>query len=138
MPAAPSLPRYNGPRFAAWLRRYGEAERLVWKEVAKEAGLSYSTVMHILNPETGRNRVRRTSAPDPSGTTLARLADALGLDFSYVASKAGLGGGGVSRFAAFNPREREALLAGMMHLDTGANERLRAELRATLPTEENT
>lgn len=124
----PSLPRFDAPGFAAWLRRYRDAEHLEWKQIAVRSGIHYSTLMNVAR---GANQ-RIGARTDPSATTLARLAHGLGLDFNYVAFKAGLlPGGDVSRFAAFSTRERETLLAGLMYT---SDERLRAELRATLPT----
>lgn len=130
-PDDPSLPRFDGPRFASWLRRYRDAERLEWTTIAQRSGIHYSTLMSLV-----RGQVQGSQhSTDPSATTLARLAHGLGLDFTYIAAKAGLlGDGEAPRHSAYNDREREALLTGLSGLPgTTLIVRLRNELRGSLP-----
>src|SRR4051794_26294925 len=107
---ASSLPTFDGPRFAVWLRRWCEAEGLTFTEVARRSGLSRGMVTQLARGTQraglhGRNGARI----DPAASTLAKLAHGLGMDFVYVASKAGLDRDH-SRWASFSRHEREILL----------------------------
>lgn len=133
-----ALPAFDGPRFAAWLTRWRDHERLRWVDIADRSGISYSIVQQLARgaPQASA-RARGQVDIDPRITTVARLAHGLDLEFGYVASR-GLvnAGSGSSRWGNFSKPEREALLLALRRQEGGAIAlKLLHELRETITEE---
>lgn len=106
MPDA-DLTTFDAPRFAKWLRKWKDAERLEWKEIAERSGLHLSTVLQLARGHPQRYRaVKGQREVNPGIVTIARLAHGLDLEFGYVASKGGIFGGGADRWEHFSEAER--------------------------------
>jgi transcriptional regulator with XRE-family HTH domain len=105
------VPSFNGPSFAAWLRRWKDAEGLAWADIAERGGLSMSTLAGIAagDPPAAARRRGQTEI-NPGVNALARIAYALGLELSYVLAKGGLTPRYGDRWANFTREERAALL----------------------------
>lgn len=87
------------------------AEEIKPPDLAESSGLSVG-VMHDLRrgtPAPWAVRNGRQSAKSIDVNTLAKLAHGLGLEFSYVAARAGLLGEHPDRWAAFTELERDAI-----------------------------
>lgn len=102
-------PAFDGPGFAKWLRRYMESEGLGVAEVARRAGL-HPGMLHLLRRGTPSSTAaaKGQKALHPAIETIAAVAHALELQFSYVASKAGFDSEG-DRMANFSFGELSAL-----------------------------
>lgn len=103
-------PTFNGPGFASWLRRWMAAEGIAVVELAKRAGVSVGAI-HVLRRGVPADNVRVRKGQDalhPAIESIAAVAHGLGLQFSYVASKAGFGDT-AGRWANFTETERIAL-----------------------------
>lgn len=103
-------PKFDGPGFAKWLRKWMDAEGIAVDELAERAGLS-SSMIHMLRRGMPSNNVRRKSGQDalhPAIESIAAIAHGLGLEFAYVASRAGIGDH-AGRWANFTKAERIAL-----------------------------
>lgn len=109
-----AFPTFDGPAFARWLKRWKEAEGLSWSDVAERSGIAIGTIQLLARGTPSKQaRDRGQTGLNPGIATIARLAHGLGLDFGFVASKAGLLGGGADRWENFNRAER-ALLARLL------------------------
>lgn len=99
-------PRFDGPRFAAWLGRRMESERLSVEDVFTRSHLPRGTVDNLRRGEPAPYIVakRGQRALVPPINTIAALAFGLDLRFSYLASKAGLDDEG-DRWRNFTPAE---------------------------------
>jgi transcriptional regulator with XRE-family HTH domain len=130
-------PTFDGPRFARWLRRWKEAESLEWGQIAERSGLNASTVLNLANgaPQAGARR-RGQTVIDPRVSTLARLAQGLGLELAYVLERAGLDPEHGGRWSNFTAEERFALARaiGKSEEHSPAMRRLARELSASLNT----
>lgn len=103
-------PTYDGLGFASWLRRWMAAEGVRVVDLAERAGLSVGMI-HVLRRGVPADYVRRHRGQQvlhPAIESIAAIAHGLGLQFSYVASKAGFGDEG-GRWANFTEAERIAL-----------------------------
>lgn len=106
-------PVFDGPGFARWLRKWMEAEGIQNTDLAERAGISVG-VVQVLRRGTPQSYVSRKgqSALHPGIETIAAVAHGLGLQFSYVASKAGFGDEG-DRWVNFSEAERTALFIAL-------------------------
>lgn len=116
-------PMFDGPRFAAWLRRWMEAENIGVKELAARAQISASMVNGLRRGIPARLLSGYANAPQrmtPGINVIAAVAHALDLEFAYVAAKAGLSSHG-DRWQNFTAAERTALALALdtdvAHLD---------------------
>jgi transcriptional regulator with XRE-family HTH domain len=120
-------PSWSSTAFASWLRRWKDAERLEWGEIAERSGLHVSTVMGLARGTT-KSVVKR----DPPIGTLARLAHGLGLDLAYILAKGGLIVGAEDRWDHFNRSERtlihHALTSPLLDVGRGAWDEQREHL----------
>lgn len=135
---ADDLPTFDGPRFSRWLRRWKEAEGLDWTQIAQRSGIHISTLHQLARgaPQGNARRLGQTTI-DPRITSVARLARGLGLEFAYVASKAGLTSPREGdRWAAFNAAERRALAAALTPNTDPAVEQLLGELLPHVHTDQ--
>jgi transcriptional regulator with XRE-family HTH domain len=116
---------YDPVRFGAWLRRLRQAERLSSREVARRSGglVHESTVTTV---ELGKQ-------PFPSAKTIHGLALGIGVQTSYVMSKAGYGDED-GRWANFSRRERRVLENALAQFDPAYSE-LDAQAREEMLSE---
>jgi transcriptional regulator with XRE-family HTH domain len=117
MAAQATPPTFNGPAFAKWLRRWKESENLGWGDIAERSGLHESTLNLLARGKPQKAAQNRGQTEiNPGITTIARLAYGLGLEFGYVASKAGIQGGGGDRWEHFGTAERDLLTKALLGL----------------------
>lgn len=131
MAAKETPPTFNGPAFAKWLRRWKESENLGWNDIAQRSGLHESTLNLLARGVPQKSAQSRGQTEiNPGITTIARLAHGLGLEFGYVASKAGIQGGGADRWEHFGSAERALLTKALLGYaaDDGAEQAARDRL----------
>lgn len=111
--AVTPAPVFDGPRFARWLRAWMSAEGMMVADLVRSSGLSFG-VIHALRRGTPTNSTARSGqkALQPSINTIAAVAHGLGLEFSYVAAKCGVGDAG-DRWRNFTDAERLALFIAL-------------------------
>lgn len=128
-------PAFDGPKFAKWLRRWMSAEDLQSPDLAQRSGLSVGMIHDLRRGAPAPWQVRnagRTSPKTYDINSIAKVAHGLGLEFSYVAAKGGLGGES-DRWAMFTALERDAI-ASRLGVDADPDD-LDAAVRAiTYPT----
>lgn len=135
-------PSFNAPAFASWFRRWKEAEGLEWPEIARRTGLARGTLQLLARGVPPKAALERGQTDlNPGITTLARLAQGLGLDLAYVLGKGGIHPGDADRWDAFSNAERallrRALLAYGLDRDAVAERNpLLQQLERTLTEEE--
>jgi transcriptional regulator with XRE-family HTH domain len=106
-------PRFDGPRFAAWLRKVMRHERLTARELGQRAGVHATTIDALLRGIPPRASMERgQKALSPAINTIYAIAHGLGLQFSYVASRAGLGDD-ADRWSNFSAAERLAVMVAL-------------------------
>jgi transcriptional regulator with XRE-family HTH domain len=139
--------RWDGPRFGNWLRKWRDSEGLGWREISERTGLHESTLQGLARgtqgPRGGRNAAAIDKSLDPPISTVARVAQGLGLELTYVIRQAGIDPHN-DRWTNFNTLERSTLhevLRFHLLLEQQAGltpnpvvPRLLAELEASLPT----
>lgn len=132
---APFKP-FDGPKFAKWLRRWMSAEDLQSPDLAQRSGLSVGMIHDLRRGAPAPWQVRNAGRTSPKTfdiNSIAKVAHGLGLEFSYVAAKGGLGGES-SRWAMFTALERDAI-ASRLGVDDADADALDAAVRAiTYPT----
>lgn len=136
---APTAPTFDGPAFARWLRRWKEAEGLGWRDIAERSGIAIGTIQLLARGKPPKIALARGQTEiSPGINTLARLADGLGLDLSYVLSKGGIAPGGHDRWDGFSNSERtllhSALRSPTFDVGVGGWEQDRNELVQQLET----
>lgn len=145
---APGLVRWDGPRFGRWLRRWKDSEKLEWPTIAERSGLHVGTLQALARGTQGA-RGNKPHNPDrsidPSISTVARLAEGLGLELAYVVRQAGIDPHN-DRWSNFNQHEQHALVDALraqlkienaIHLKTDPLLlQLLEQLEAALPTQE--
>lgn len=106
-------PTFDGPAFAAWLKRWMDAHDLRVPPLAAAAGLHTDTIFTLRRggPATRQARLGQQTS-QVNVNTLARLAHGLGLPLAYVLSKGGLGED-EGRWAEFSPEERQVIALGL-------------------------
>lgn len=102
-------PVFDGPGFAVWLRRIMDAEGMAVSDLSERSGLHASMLATLRRGiPSSTQQAQGQRAINPSINTIAAVAHGLGLELSYVMSKAGLDNAG-DRWANFSDREAEAL-----------------------------
>lgn len=106
-------PVFDGPRFGQWLRRWMQAENITMPQLARRSGVSVGMLQQVrAGLPTSSARARGQTTINPGINTLAGIAHGLGLQFSYVAAKAGLSDAG-DRWQNFSPDERLAIAVAL-------------------------
>lgn len=107
-PAEPA-PTFNGAQFARWLRGWMESEGIAVTELARASDIGEGTIHQLRRGQPNKAmRDRGQTSWTPALQIIVNLAHGLGLQLSYVLSKAGLTDDG-DRWANFSESERLAL-----------------------------
>lgn len=102
-------PKFDGPGFARWLRRYMEAEGLSVAALSSRAGIHPSLITTLRRGTPNRHVAGKgQKALHPSIESIAGIAHGLNLEFAYVAGKAGFGDDG-DRWRNFTSGELNVL-----------------------------
>lgn len=110
MPAKPTEPpEFDAPAFGVWLTRHMAIEGTGTRELAQKAGVSGDLVFRMRRGRDNPHRAARQGPMQFNVNSLAKVAWALGMNLSHLATKAGLQLDGDRWTGGFGDVERRAL-----------------------------